>query len=566
MGSLPLKANIEAARAATTTFASQIGEGRSIDDAFEIAREIAGIRAERDGIGKAPEAARTLRPSKQAAALADEIKRSRSDLGIDYNEETGQIVDHKQNNEPKAARKTPFREPARDRKGKGRAQPVYDPVPRPENYRQPRVTQEIAAEPAAAGPSKERQLTKIELEQRNVFNKEWRAKIKANYAEMKYLSSLTPQERIAEMKQEVAQHETHSKIADTQAAQAVSRKEELLVLMAEADDLIANAETRGPLDAANARMAELQAEYDLVVAKEQAAEEQTREDLAEVVSLKSDIVIAEEFRQMVIQDAKTPGGYPLEDDLSPEAEVQRKEIREALEPANAAVDDVLWVIEARDGFETSAEQRHAERMVREMLRRPESPLEVPITETGIGGSQGIDQGSGGGAGKQPTQPQPPSQPEPPTIPEPPAQPAPPTIPEAPAPPAPPAPEPPVVAPGSPLDVVPKAGSNRPGTNLPGSSQNSAPSIAEQVAEAARRLRARNPKTEAAQKKLDDAMDPKHEVFEETWEKQSAKEDFWRTWDPDFKFERAADYWQRKGESLISTYQQSDNADRVFLYR
>ena len=554
---MPLKANIEAARTAATTFAGQIAEGRNLDDAFEIAREIAGIQAERDGIGKAPDAARTLRPSKQTAALADEIQRSRSDLGIEYNEETGRFVDHKiqQKSDPKeAARKTPFRqEPVADRKGKGRAQPVYDPVPRPENYRQPRVPEGVAAEPAVAGPSTGPKLTKVELEQRNVFNPEYRAVIKANYAKMQHLSSLTPQERIATMKQEVAQHETHSKNADTQAAVAVSRKEELLGMLEKADNDVANAETRGALDVANARFAALQAEYDLEVAKEQAAVQQTREDLAEVVSLRSDILIAEDFRQMERQDAKMPGGYPLEEDVSPEATLQREEIREAFEPANAAADEALWVIEARDGFETSAEQRHADRMVREMLRRPESPLEGQDGGAGIGNSQGSDLGSPGGAGKEPTQPQPPSLPEPPTIPEPPAQPAPPA-PEPPAPPAPapPAPAPPAI-PGSPLDEVPDPYANRrrPGTNPADRAPNNAPYISEQAAEAARQLRARNPYTEEAQKKIDDTMDPINKVFEETWEKSSMNEDFWRTWDPDFKFEKAADYWRRKGESRTS---------------
>ena len=547
-----LQTNIEAARAATSTYANQVAEGRNVQDAWGTGREMAGITMERDGIAKGPEAARRTQPSKESVALADEINRSRSSLGFDYNKETDQMID--------THLERPFDTPRRD-KGKGPAQPMREPVARPENYRPPRVPQEIAAERPDPGPSETRQITKAELRARNFFNGDFIRSRQAAAAEFKHLSGVKAQEFVAERQRGIAEREAHSKAADTQAAKALSRQEELAVKLEEARKAVDAAVTRQTRDATNAHFTNLKAEYDLEVAKEQAAVQQTRQDLEEVISLKNEISLAEDIRAMEIEVAKMPGGFDWEGDM---AEEQREEIMKDLEPANAAADDVLWTIEARDGFETSVEQRQVDRMVRERRFQQELPHEL---EPG-GGSQGSGSRPPGGPVQELPHPDPPTHPDPPVQPDPPVVdppiPAPPVAdPPMPAPPVadPPTPAPPVADPPAPapapapappapegsIDYIPPVGSRRPGYLPAGSAPNNAPSIAEQAAEEARQRRSRNPQTETQQATLDAAFESQHEVYQETWERQSRNPEFWRTWDDTFKFDKAADYWKAKGE-------------------
>jgi len=51
--------------------------------------------------------------------------------------------------------------------------------------------------------------------------------------------------------------------------------------------------------------------------------------------------------------------------------------------------------------------------------------------------------------------------------------------------------------------------------------------------------------------VDDATDPKYEIFDKTWEKASMQEDFFRTWPDKYDFNKAADYWTEKGGSEIA---------------
>jgi len=551
-----LQTNIEAASAATRTYANQVAEGRNVQDAWWTGREMAGITMERDGIAKGPEAARRVRAPKQSVELADEINRSKSSLGVEYNSETGEMED--------THLKRPFDTPRRN-KGKGPAQPMREPVARPENYRAPRVPQEIAAERPDPGPSETRQLTKAELKGRNMYNREWLASRRAEAAEFKTLSGLKAQAFVEQRRKEIAEREAHSKTADTQAAKAISRQDGLMVRLDETRKAMNAALSQQTRDAANAHLTDLKAEYDLEVAKEQAAEQQTRQDLEKVISLKNEISLAEDFRAMQRQDARTPGGTDWnEEDMSPEAEAQREEIKKDFETANAAADDVLWTVEARDGFETSVEQRQVDRMVRERRFQQELPPEL---EPG-GSSQGSGSRPPGGPVQEAPHPDPPTNPDPPAQPDPPVAdppiPAPPVAdPPMPAPPVadPPTPAPPVADPPAPapapapappapegsIDYIPPVGSRRPGYLPAGTAPNNAPSVAEQAAEEARQRRSRNPQTETQQATLDAAFESQHEVYQETWERQSRNPEFWRTWDDTFKFDKAADYWKAKGE-------------------